>query len=250
MRRMTLSGRGAAVMAAVLLAAVMAPQPAGAQVEPDETGPVVLRAETSLIYASPTGEFASNIDRGFGIGAAAIVPVAGDGVFSLVLDGGFINYGNERREVCISATVGCRIRVDLNTSNNIFFLGFGPQLAITAGPVTPYIRGTAGLSYFGTHSSLSGTREQQSFASTQNHDDVVFSLGAGSGLRIDLPVSRVPVQLTLGARYHANGQAEYLRRGDIQDLPDGSIVLNPQRTEANLVSYHLGVTVGLRQPPR
>jgi hypothetical protein len=249
MRSMNGSTGMMVVAAAMGLAALAAPGRAAAQVM-DEARPVRLHLESSLIYARPTGEFATQIDRGFGIGAAAILPLAGDGVFSLVLDGGFVNYGNERREVCLSGTVGCRIRVDLNTSNNIVFAGLGPQLAVRLGAVTPYIRGTAGVSVFDTHSSLSGTREQQPFASTQQHNDVVFSLGAGGGLRIDLPVRRVPVQLMVGGRYHGNGRAEYLRSGDIEDRPDGSIVLHTQRTEANLFSYHLGVTVGLRQPSR
>jgi hypothetical protein len=241
----------AATFVAATFAAVVAPPPAAAQLPAGGApGPVRLHAEASLIYARPTGEFAEQVDRGFGIGVAASLPLTGNGVLSMVVDGGFVNYGNERREVCLSSTVGCRIRVDLTTSNNIVFGGIGPQLSVPLGAVQPYLRGTAGFSYFATHSSLRGTREHDSFASTENHNDVVFALGAGGGVRIDLPVATVPVQLNLGARYHANGRAEYLRRGDIEDLPDGSIVLHPQRTDANLVSYHVGITIGIRQPAR
>jgi hypothetical protein len=51
--------------------------------------------------------------------------------------------------------------------------------------------------------------------------------------------------LDLGADYHHNGTASYLREGDIVDQPDGSIVIYPRRTEANLWSFRLGVSVGL-----
>ena len=37
----------------------------------------------------------------------------------------------------------------------------------------------------------------------------------------------------------------YLTEGDIQDNPDGSITLFPVVSEANLVSYRLGVTIGI-----
>jgi hypothetical protein len=241
-----------AFAAAQIVSAAVQATPAGAQVGPPGDAPRPIRAEVeaSVIYARPTGEFAEQIKQGFGLGVAALLPLTPAGILSLAVDGGFVNYGNERREVCLSSTVGCRIRVDLTTSNNIVFGGIGPQLTVPLGAVRPYLRGTAGFSYFATHSSLSGTREHDSFASTENHNDVVFALGAAGGLRVDLPVAAVPIQLNVGARYHANGRAEYLRRGDIEDLPDGSIVLHPQRTDANLISYHLGVTVGLRQRAR
>ncbi|MDZ7779773.1 MAG: hypothetical protein U5R14_07540 [Gemmatimonadota bacterium] len=46
-----------------------------------------------------------------------------------------------------------------------------------------------------------------------------------------------------GAR--RSGEAEYLRKGDIEDLPDGSVVLNPRRSETNFWTFRVGVSVGL-----
>jgi hypothetical protein len=54
-----------------------------------------------------------------------------------------------------------------------------------------------------------------------------------------------PVLVDIGAEYHRNGVAEYLRRGDILDHPDGTITLFPNRTEANLVTFQVGVSFGL-----
>jgi len=63
------------------------------------------------------------------------------------------------------------------------------------------------------------------------------------GLR--LSNGRRPVWLDLGADYHHNGMASYLREGDIVDQPDGRIIIYPRRTQANLWSFRLGVSVGL-----
>jgi hypothetical protein len=38
----------------------------------------------------------------------------------------------------------------------------------------------------------------------------------------------------------------YLREGGIEDLPDGSVVLHPINSDANLLSYRIGFSVSLR----
>jgi hypothetical protein len=37
---------------------------------------------------------------------------------------------------------------------------------------------------------------------------------------------------------------EYLREGDITDNPDGSVTITPTRSDANLVSFQLGLAIG------
>ena len=54
-----------------------------------------------------------------------------------------------------------------------------------------------------------------------------------------------PVYLDLGVEQHHNGIANYLTRGDIVDHPDGSVTIYPNRSEANLMTFRLGVSVGL-----
>jgi hypothetical protein len=39
---------------------------------------------------------------------------------------------------------------------------------------------------------------------------------------------------------------KYLREGSIVDLPNGDIEINPIRSKADLVTYHLGVSIGGR----
>jgi hypothetical protein len=53
--------------------------------------------------------------------------------------------------------------------------------------------------------------------------------------------------IDVGARYHGNGEARYLRKGDIIDNPDGSVELDPQQSETNLWTIQLGVSVEIGQ---
>jgi hypothetical protein len=239
------------VMAVMLIILAAAPAALAAQSGPESRMPPALlqaQAETSLIYARPVGEFADHVRRGFGLAIGVTVPLWQDSPLSIRWEGGGINYGSETREVCISATVGCRIRLDLRTSNDIIFTGLGPQLSLPYGPVRPYVGGTVGVTYFATSSSLKGLGDHHSFAQTTNHDDLIVAYGASGGVRVALPTRRVPVLLNVGGRYHANGRAEYLTKGDITDRPDGSIVISPRRSEANLVSWYAGISIGVPRP--
>src|SRR5690606_28950707 len=175
-----------------------------------------------------------------------LIGIAGSGLLSLRADGGFVVYGDESKRVCFSETVGCRIEVDVNTTNNIAYFNLGPELALPVGPIRPYANASIGFAYFATTSSGEGVGQDDDIASTTNFDDATFAWQAGGGLRIPISHGRTPVAIDLGARYNTNGRVEYLREGDITDNPDGSITINTQRSEAHLVTYHLGVSIGLR----
>lgn len=206
-------------------------------------GPVRGTLGGNLIVAVPTGEFADYIDAGVGIGLVGHLNLTGDGAIRLRLDGGFVQYGNETREVCLTT---CRIRVDLTTSNNIVFGSIGPELMFPQGPVRPYVNAGIGGSYFATTSQFEGKNDNEDFANTTNFDDGTFAITAGGGLYIPVSFGKTPISIDLGARYHKNGEVRYLREGDIEDLPNGDIVIHSQRSRADLVTLQLGVTVGLR----
>ncbi|HZD04467.1 MAG TPA: hypothetical protein VE173_06105, partial [Longimicrobiales bacterium] len=194
-----------------------------------------------FLAADPLGDFGKAVDAGYGLDVGFHVPVAAGGGLALKADAGFIIYGYDRTGVCLAPPVGCRIDLDLTTSNNIFFAGVGPELAAPTGQLRPYVDAAVGFSYFFTHSSLAGD-DADSFGGTTNFDDLVTHTRLGGGLRARLGRT---VLLDLGAQYHRNGVAEYLREGDIVDNPDGSVTLHPRRTEANLLVYRIGVTIGL-----
>jgi len=209
--------------------------------------PLRASAGGALIIAVPIGEFDDYVNTGWGFDGHFRIHLHQQGIISLRADGSFINYGNETRRVCFGGGVGCLIQLDLTTSNNILSFAAGPEIAVPDGVVQPYIHGGVGVSYFATTSSVEGSdNNDEPFASTTNFDDVTFAWIAGGGLRIPLSRGRTPIALDVGARLLDNGEVEYLREGSITINPDGSIVLDPIRSEANLVKILIGVTVGIR----
>lgn len=200
--------------------------------------------DLSAMVAQPVGAFADYVDVGFGLGGNFRVRLDDSGVAWFRVDGGFLNYGRESQEVCLSTTVGCRIVVDLTTTNNIGFGEAGLQFEVPRGAVRPYVSGGIGYSYFFTESSVSGDDEFDPFASTRNFDDGTFTWAAGGGLKIPLHRGTTTVDLDFGARYHDNGRVDYLTEGSIVDRPDGSIDIFPTRSSASVVTYVIGVTIG------
>lgn len=51
--------------------------------------------------------------------------------------------------------------------------------------------------------------------------------------------------LTLGGKYYYGGEATYLPEGGIQDNPEGTVTLFPERTRTDFVIWQLGVTVAI-----
>lgn len=193
--------------------------------------------------AVPQGEFGSYVGNGGGFGFDVLAGLDRVGALQLRIEGGFLRYGNEQRTACLGT---CRINVRINTSNNIFTFGVGPQLMLLPpGPVRPYVTGTVGLGYFFTQSSMQGTHDTTPFAETKNFDDVSFALTGGGGLQIRLRDSARPILLDIGARYHHNGETSYLREGSITDNADGSITIRPIRSQANFLALQLGVRFGI-----
>ena len=55
------------------------------------------------------------------------------------------------------------------------------------------------------------------------------------------------VFLDLGAQYHDNGRnVRYLREGGIHDQPDGGVEYDVIRSRADLITWHVGVSIGAR----
>jgi hypothetical protein len=201
----------------------------------------------SFTVAQPRGEFADHIDGGFGGDLHYVHELDDRGWLALRLDAGLVVYGYESYRVPLSSTIGDRILVDVSTSNNIAFVGVGPQIGVPDGRLRPYVNGYAGYSFLWTSSSVTGSSyyHDEPFASTTNFDDWSFSYGGGAGLYVPLRHGYRPVSLDLGVRYHNNGEAEYLREGDIVDNPDGSISLFPVRSDTDLLTFHIGFSVGV-----
>jgi uncharacterized protein YebE (UPF0316 family) len=54
----------------------------------------------------------------------------------------------------------------------------------------------------------------------------------------------MPIVLDLGVRYLDNGRVTYVTK-DRVSVVGNQLLVNPVDSEANLVIYHLGITVGL-----
>ncbi len=242
-RRWAAAGIGAGI--ALALGAGIAPVDAQLLERVRESGPRIW-LDVNLGGADPVGEFGELVDDGFGVQAAGRFALDPLGIALLRVDGGFLIYGRERQAICFPPPIGCRIGADLVTTNQIAYAGVGPEVQIP-GNVSPYLFGTVGFSWFGTTSELDefDDFDDDGFFRTRNYDDFVLAGRLGGGLRVRVGGTGAgPVMVDFGVEYHRNGVAEYLRRGDILDHPDGSITLFPNRTEANLMLLRVGVSFG------
>ena len=199
-------------------------------------------------YAQPTGEFRDYVDQAFGADAFYRFAVDPHGIASLRVGGQWLMYGRETRRLPLSPTIGNLLLVDMSTSNNIVNFGGGLELAVPTQAIRPYVFGQLGAGYFYTQTSVEGSSDEQAFASTTNYHDWVFSRLVGAGLQIPLGRGRngTKVLLDLGATYNFNGEARYLREGSIQEVGPGQFQFNPVRSEANLVTWRLGVSFAAR----
>lgn len=245
--------RSGRVWAVLMVAGLMAPSLANAQVfrvggnDNQDTGPrrSPFFGGGSVVYGRPTGEFGEYVNQGFGVDGFGRWKADRRGIFSLGVEGGFMQYGRETTRVPLSSTVG-RINVDVTTSNNIVFLGGGPQLMVPSGPVRPYAAGGIGFSYFFTESSVEGSNNNNfSFAETTNFDDFVFATTGSAGVYIPFGRQR-EAGLDLGVQYHQSGEGRYLRKGSIVDRPGQTPLITPIESQTRFLSYRLGVVVGLR----
>lgn len=202
-----------------------------------------LYLDLDLMGADPVGEFEEMVGAGFGGQVGLRVRVGPRNPLFLRVDGGVMVYGHESFDVCFPSPIGCRIGADLTTTNTVAYMGVGPEFA-ASGPVAPYIYGTVGFSYFSTQSSLSDYDGGEDHFNTRHFSDLVTGSRVGGGLRFRFGGVR-SVLMDVGAEYHRNGIAEYLREGDILDNPDGSVTVFPNRTEANFVTFRLGVSIPL-----
>jgi hypothetical protein len=197
----------------------------------------------SFIVAEPQQEFANYVNTSLGGSINALWTPWPESVLGFRFEGGVISYGRETRHIPFSSRAN-RVDVRQTTSNMIAFVHAGPQFTWTRGLVRPYIAPSAGLTYIATMTSLNGDGEE-SFASNTHQKDANLSFGATAGVYVDVLRGRVPVALDLSTRYTRNGIASYLIEGSIQDNPDGSISFDPIRSSTNLLTFHIGVSVGI-----
>ena len=193
----------------------------------------------SFVAANPIGEMGTLVDNGFGLELSGGMPLAAGGHLRMRVDLGGVVYGWERISYC---DFTCRIGSDVTTTNSILYGSVGPEIVLFRGDIEPYVHVGAGLSYFVTSSNLDDNDGYGPYLETTNYSDTVFGWRYGGGLRfraggntfIDLAVER-----------HDNQVANYLTEGDVVDQDDGTVLLYPNRSDADLVSFRVGVSFGV-----
>ena len=191
--------------------------------------------------ARPVGEFQRFVDWGGGVDLYGFFALDQRRTLGVRAEGSPLIYGHEGFSVPgVVPRVGS---VNINTNNIIFGFGVGPQLTFDLDALKPYVFGTLGFSYFATISSI--TDGGAEIASETNYDDFTPALRVGAGMLMSLTNGQHPVSLDFSVQSTYNGEAEYLRRGGVRDNPDGSISVLPIQSDANLLTFRVGVAVGL-----
>jgi hypothetical protein len=228
---------GASAAALLVAAAPLAAQRYGLREVRD-----VGDAGVSLALAVPVGDFTQTSAAAGGLNVFGAFNLDRAGGLALRLDGSYLLYGVDHQVVAQPF-----YPVGINTTYTIATVGIGPQITLGQGPARLYGFGLAGFSYIAAHSAyrVDGCG-CGAFDSFTDFDDWTGALQAGGGLRLALRTRHVPVALDVGARYLANGRAWVVGPGDVVAQPDGSVVVYPTRTRADLVVFHFGVSVGLR----
>ena len=199
----------------------------------------------SLIQSRPQGELARNIGFGYGANGAYQFRLDRAGYFALRLDAGVLQYGDEKKRVPLSSTIGGRIQVDVSTSNYLVPVTIGPQFAWPRGSVRPYVHAGVGGQFFWTQSSVEGTSNSTDFASTTNQHDATGVWMAGGGILFPVYEKQTKVSVDIGAQYFGGGHAQYLRPGSIEDLPDSQIRIHTLESQTNMLLVRLGVRIGI-----
>ncbi|MCX6151209.1 MAG: hypothetical protein NTX22_11835 [Ignavibacteriales bacterium] len=204
----------------------------------------------NLMVALPQGEFKENVDKvGFGVSGHFTLFKTGPSLpFTVGINAGYINYGNEKRTAPLSETI-YEIPVEVNRTNNLVNFHLLFQISPFNGPVKPYLDVLMGGNYLFTTSEVKSQGNEKSFASTTNQDDFSWSYGGG-GLLIKLAdleptgeaMAPASIWLDLKVRYLFGTEAEYLKEGSISQDPVTKLaVYQYSKSKTDLITIHLGI---------
>lgn len=189
----------------------------------------------------PAGEFRQHVGTGYGLDVNVAWRPWSRGPLSLRGDIGYLLHDRESSRLCFGAGGYCDTTLDLTTTSSVGFLTVGPQLDFEVAGLRPYAHVGIGFSHFGTRSQLEGAYSGKVIDSSQDHSHYSLSWAPGAGLLIPITPDYL---INLSARYHRNGQAEYLRDQDVEHTPAGELVLGrPTRSEADFLTFQVGFSI-------
>jgi hypothetical protein len=197
----------------------------------------------------PQSEFRNNVDR---IGYSGVGHFAYNFRNSPFLVGvslGILVYGRETRTEPLSLMVP-DVMVNVTTTNNIFLCHFLLRVQPQKGMIRPYLEGLIGFNYLYPDTGVKGRSDigYETIASSNIHNDLALSYGAGSGLMIQLfskqrrkKSGSFAMYLDMAVRFFKGGRAEYLIEDSIR-LEDDRVVYDVYRSATDLVTGYIGVS--------
>ena len=207
------------------------------------------RVNAAFEVSSPEGDFDQNTDTGYGFGLGYRYGFGPQGMLGIGANASFQNYGSTRRRAPLSPTIP-EIEVEINTSNNIFYLEGALEVALPGARIQPYALGTYGAGFFYTTSSLKDPLTDETVLTDTNQSDWTWVSSLGGGVRFlvreSQPVEGGPpsrLMVDVGASRLTGGDVEYLREGTlVTDQGEFDIDSRLARSEIELVRYRIGIT--------
>jgi hypothetical protein len=200
----------------------------------------------AFLLAQPLGEFGRYVDGGGGFGLSGVRYLGAARRLGIRADLTLVTYGKVSTTTELILT-GVGVDVDVTTENVIASFAIGPQYVFGRGRVRPWVSASVGSAQFVTTTSAWAGGRPVPIARAEVLEHHVLALTAGGGARVGLgPRRRRPISLEVDARYHRHGSVEYLRKGGVRDLPDGSIALDPITSDADLWTFRIGAVIGFR----
>ena len=202
------------------------------------------------LYGQPLGPFADNVRRGFGFDGMGSIAFDQFGIFSLKAELGYVRLA-KKTEPFIADNGFNFVELESETTSGVLTLGAGPQLTLPSGPIRPYVGGTVGFARFATNTSInlpanqSNTGQKETLYQETVSSDFILSLTASGGIRFELPFMGRGVLADLGARWHRNGEAEYVTSEGVVYNGTGRPTITPTRSEADFIVYRLGIVIPL-----
>lgn len=220
--------------------------------DPDGIHPALARrigGGISLAVSQPLGDLRRGGRVGFGVSGFASISADRAGVLGLRLEGGTQNYGTTSfRNASNLGFFATNLRQI--TSNDVFWVGVGPQVTIPLGPVRPYGFATVGGANFSTSTTLQYALYNDPYGLNREFQATdlsnwAFARAAGGGVRFRVGGTRRNAAFVdLGARWQRVNNVRFLVPGVIPaDVDPNSLALTGR---PSFVTYHLGVSLAGR----
>lgn len=206
----------------------------------------VFSGRIAFAVSEPKGDFGKNTGNGYGVDVSGLVRLDKQSIINLRVDATFLQYASSTRRIPLAGS-GSLVKLDLETSSNIFSMVAGPQLLGTTGKFRPYVSALGGFSYFSTRTSVEGSDDtDDDFASTTNSSDGSLAYGGSAGAYLQVYKNQTrDVRLELGARYLRHDNARYLNDKRVEEGFQNNRDPIPLRGRADFVTYYFGVNAVL-----